>query len=197
MNNKKYPPEELVLFKHFKLTLEVFFQSFTKASIQNIQKSAKLFASLVNFSLNAWQKKLSKKKNMHASELKFIEEVYVKNKTSFDEIVAVNIFVFLVRCGVCKIEKDAKVSYNKDLVDKICVSDAFTHSDQSWTRLGNTSVELGQFIGAYSLITEIKKDVSKVPKLIERSLTTQENKLSFGENAHLKTEKTASVTIAV
>lgn len=36
VNNKKYKTEELVLFKHFKQTLEVLFQSFEKAGISNI-----------------------------------------------------------------------------------------------------------------------------------------------------------------
>lgn len=57
---------------------------------------------------------------MHASELKFVEEIYVKHKPIHDEIIAVNIFVFLVRCGVCKIEpKDNKVSYNMEKTDQI------------------------------------------------------------------------------
>lgn len=125
VNNRKYPPEELVLFKHFKLTLEVFFQSFAKASISNITKGAKLIASLANFSLNAWQKKISKKKNLHASELKFIEEVYSKNKPIYDDIVAVNILVFLVRSGICRIEKDAKLGYNLETANSIIHSKQF------------------------------------------------------------------------
>jgi hypothetical protein len=38
VGNRKYFTEEIVLFKHFKLTLEIFFQSFEKASINNIVK---------------------------------------------------------------------------------------------------------------------------------------------------------------
>jgi hypothetical protein len=104
VNNKKYFAEEIVLFKHFKLTLEVLFQSFTNASIANISRGAKLIAALRNFSQNAFAKKISKKKNMHASELSFIEEQYVRNKQVYDEIVAVNMLVFMVRCGLCKID---------------------------------------------------------------------------------------------
>lgn len=36
VNHKRYKTEELVLFKHFKQTLEVLFQSFDKASISKI-----------------------------------------------------------------------------------------------------------------------------------------------------------------
>jgi hypothetical protein len=106
-----------VLFKHFKLTLEVFFSSFKKANISNIKKGNKLISTLVNFSCNAWQKKYSKKKNMHASELKFFEEVYAKNKAIYDEIVAINMLVFLVRCSVCKVEKEGKLNYNEKVSD--------------------------------------------------------------------------------
>ena len=57
---------------------------------------------------------------MHASELKFVEEIYVKHKPIHDEIVAVNIFVFLVRCGVCKIDsKDSKISYSMEKTNQI------------------------------------------------------------------------------
>lgn len=113
VNNKKYFTEEIVLFKHFKLTLEVLFQSFTSASIFNISRGGKLIAALRNFSLNAFAKKISKKKNMHASELVFVEEIYVKNKQVYDEIVAVNMLIFMVRCGLCKIEgKEQKITYD-------------------------------------------------------------------------------------
>jgi hypothetical protein len=120
VNNKKYKTEELVLFKHFKQTLEVLFQSFDKASIYNIQKGNKLIAALTNFSKNAFSKKNTKKKGLHASELKFIEEIYTKNEAVYDEIVAVNMLVFLVRIGMAKVDsKEQKISYNPEVTKKV------------------------------------------------------------------------------
>ena len=71
----------------------------------------------MNFSLNGFQKKISKKKNLSVTELKFIEEIYIRHKKELihDEIIAINILVFLVRCNACKIDKD-KIIHNEEVV---------------------------------------------------------------------------------
>jgi len=127
---------------------------------------------------------------MHASELKFIEEVYIKHKTAdksiYDEIVAVNIVVFLVRSGVCKIDpKDKKITYDQEKANSIIqFLEANKSPDQVWTRLGDTNLSLEHFIGSYSFITAIKWDIGLIPKICERQLTEVEQKLSIAENAH-------------
>lgn len=57
---------------------------------------------------------------MHASELKFIEEIYTKNEAKYDEIVAVNMLIFLIRFGLGKIDmKEQKITYNDSVIKKV------------------------------------------------------------------------------
>ena len=138
----------------------------------------------MNFSLNGFQKKISKKKNLQVTELKFIEETYIKHKPIHDEIIAVNILVFLARCNACKIDKD-KIIHNEDVVFRIIKQlEGNQNADQNWTKLDETPIQLDHFIGAYSLITEIKRDISQINKLISRELVPCEQRLSLVENAH-------------
>jgi hypothetical protein len=103
VDNELYTTEELILFKHFKKTLEVYFLSFHKANISNIKKGKSLIQTIANFSGNLITKKKSKtKKNLIASETRFLDEVY--KKPYHDEIVAMNILIFLIKCGACSIE---------------------------------------------------------------------------------------------
>jgi hypothetical protein len=44
--------------------------------------------------------------------------------------------------------------------------------------------KIDDFIGAYSFITELKKDIRLVTGICNRDLTTSEQKLSLSENAH-------------
>ena len=42
------------------------------------------------------------------------------------------------------------------------------NADQKWTELANTPISLDHFIGAYSFILEIKRDISQITKICAR-----------------------------
>lgn len=112
-----------------------------------------------------------------------MEEIYPKNDSVYDEIVAVNMVVFLVRIGLAKIDsKDSKISYNEGMLAKVLKQAKESSIDKTMAIINDAQLE--HFIGAYSFITMIKKDVRLATGVCERPLSEREQKLSLAENAH-------------
>ncbi len=91
--------------------------------------------------------------------------------------------VFLIRIGLGKVDvKEQKITYNEAVIKKVLAQVKEAASDKTIQII--EQAQLDDFIGAYSFITEVKKDIRLVPGICSRQLTTPEQKLSLGENAH-------------
>ena len=95
----------------------MYMGSFVRANIEQIKKIKSLIQSIKNFSANIFKSMISLKKQTQVytpDEIQFAKEQY---SAQHDEIVAVNVYVFLVGTGCVKVEPNTgSLHLNHDVV---------------------------------------------------------------------------------